>query len=110
MAATHDFDARIGQLIAAGASNKQIRHARMRRARFLATHTDAEWEALKAEFDHRCVRCGRGDCNLEKDHKVPVYQGGSDGIDNIQPCCAWCNAAKGPETTDWVAIRRRDGF
>jgi 5-methylcytosine-specific restriction endonuclease McrA len=47
---------------------------------------------------------------LERDHIVPIYQGGSDAITNIQPLCKRCNCAKGPETTDWAQRRREHGF
>lgn len=101
---------RIAEIKAAGEPHSRLRAARMALARFRGRHTKEEWEALKAEFNHRCVRCGREGYNLERDHIKPVYQGGSDGIDNIQPLCAWCNTAKGPETTNWANIRRERGF
>jgi hypothetical protein len=91
----------------------------MRAARLLGTHTKEEWEALKNEFNHHCVRClganvkwrkgivgGEPDYHLDKDHITPVCLGGDDSISNIQPLCAWCNASKGPEVTNWVKIRR----
>lgn len=82
-----------------GRSNSEIRQERLTEARAKATHTQAEWEALKEACGGRCVRCG-GDGRVEKDHIVPLYQGGSDGIENLQPLCAKCNASKGRETTD----------
>jgi len=88
--------------------NKELRRQRMVEARKKGTHTTEQWEALKAEFGHVCLRCGRQGYHLDKDHIVPVYQGGSDGIENIQPLCAWCNAGKGPDATNWVAIRREE--
>jgi len=85
--------------------NKAIRRTRLAFARSLGTHTPEQWEWLKAFFDHRCVRCGRSGYHLDKDHIVPIYQGGSDGFNNLQPLCAWCNAAKGPENFNWVLYR-----
>ncbi len=82
----------------------------MRAARAKGRHTKAEWVALKTEFKGCCVRCGSSAYNVERDHIVPVYQGGSDSIENIQPLCARCNASKGPETTNWKALRREVGF
>lgn len=86
--------------------HKQRRRERIAAARALGTHTAAEWESLKAEFGYRCLRCGREGYHLDKDHIIPVYQGGSDAIGNIQPLCAWCNAGKGPDATNWVELRR----
>lgn len=82
----------------------------MAAARQLGTHTQAEWEALKAEFQDRCVCCGTDQRNVEKDHIIPIYQGGSDSITNIQPFCATCNCRKGSDSFDWAAYRRVHGF
>lgn len=80
--------------------NRLKRAARMRAARAKGTHTKLEWQLLILACGKRCVRCGR-EGRVERDHIEPVYQGGSDGIENIQPLCAWCNASKGPENKDF---------
>ena len=81
------------------------RSERLAAARSKATHTPDEWLKLKAFCRHLCVKCG-SDGPLVKDHIVPVYQGGSDGIENLQPLCNRCNSSKGPDTTD----HRPDGW
>ena len=86
------------------------RKQRMVEARSKGTHTKQEWKALKAEFNNRCVKCGTDEYRVEKDHIIPVYQGGSDSIDNIQPLCARCNASKGAENFNWKDYRRKHGF
>lgn len=83
-----------------------VKNARNRRLRMIAArekghHTKAEWEEMKAFFDDRCVRCGIPSCWIEKDHIIPIYQGGSDSIKNLQPLCHTCNRQKGPEDIDW---------
>jgi 5-methylcytosine-specific restriction endonuclease McrA len=90
--------------------NKYLRKQRMIAACAKGTHTPEEWEALKAEFNNRCVRCRTDEYPVEKDHIQPVYAGGSDSIDNIQPLCARCNAHKGPEDFNWKEYRRVCGF
>lgn len=72
--------------------------------------SDDEWNELIDEFDGRCVRCGLEGYHLDRDHIIPYYQGGSPTIENIQPLCAWCNASKGPETTNWKKFRREYGW
>lgn len=94
----------------AGSLSGTTRSERLAAARKKGTHTGLEWLALVQEFGGRCVRCGRHGHNPEKDHIVPLYQGGSDGIDNIQPVCARCNASKGPEDVNWADYRRVHGF
>lgn len=89
---------------------RRRRADRLSAARQLGTHTAEEWAALVARFAGRCVRCGIRPHAVEKDHIKPLYQGGSDGIDNLQPLCARCNCAKGPETTNWAAYRDAHGF
>jgi 5-methylcytosine-specific restriction endonuclease McrA len=78
------------------------RPARMAAARAKGRHTDVEWFFLRRFCGNKCVRCGakRDDGYVERDHITPIYQGGSDAIENIQPSCARCNASKGPEAVD----------
>lgn len=87
-------------------SHAQKRAKRLKAARKKATHTIGEWIALVEEFRGKCVRCFCECHSPVKDHIVPIYQGGSDGINNIQPLCHRCNSAKGPERTNWVEFRR----
>lgn len=86
-------------------SNAGIRAERMRNARAQGTHTRDDWLALVAFCGGKCVMCGNSG-HLDRDHIKPVYQGGSDSIENIQPLCAACNAGKGADSTD----RRPDGW
>lgn len=79
--------------------SSKTRSERLAEARKKATHTTAEWESLLSICGNLCVRCGSEE-NIRKDHIVPIYQGGSDGIDNLQPLCQSCNSSKGPDTTD----------
>lgn len=90
--------------------HRTLRSRRLATAREKGQHTNEEWMALVKEFGGRCVRCWRMvPKHIVKDHIVPICQGGSDGIDNLQPICARCNAQKGPETTNWVERRRAVG-
>lgn len=82
---------------------------RRRRARLALTpgaHTEAEWRALKARYDHHRLRCGRREpaVLLTRDHVIPLGEpGASDRIDNIQPLCGPCNAWKGRRALDFRA-------
>lgn len=80
-------------------NNADLRKARMAAAREKGTHTADEWRALVDACGAACVQCGAEGATV-KDHIVPVYQGGSDAIDNLQPLCTSCNSSKGPATAD----------
>jgi 5-methylcytosine-specific restriction endonuclease McrA len=80
--------------------NKAKRHERLAEARKLGRHTELEWSALQRFCGPACLKC-REPKPLVKDHIIPIYQGGSDAIENIQPLCARCNQAKGPEAIDY---------
>ena len=82
--------------------------AKLRQSRIKAnggSHTSREWSSLLAQSP-TCAVCGRlwhaipprPDSRYKhtwtKGHKVPVYQGGSDSIDNIQAECYECNFRK----------------
>lgn len=92
-----------------GREAKEKRSQRLADARQKGTHTPDEWLALLGIFG-ACVKCGAANESLVggkcvKDHIVPIYQGGSDAIDNIQPLCRNCNSAKGAETIDYRGSR-----
>lgn len=80
--------------------------------RVLAFHAEgeyflAEWEALKARFNHQCVRCGVREpfVKLTADHIVPLLLGGSNNIRNIQPLCQPCNSRKHLGVLDYRILR-----
>lgn len=52
-------------------------------------------EVLKRD-NYKCVECGaiKEDTTLHVDHIVPVAQGGSDELDNLQTLCKSCNLSK----------------
>lgn len=80
--------------------NRDKRRARMANSKALGTHTEEQWTALVDFCGRKCVKCSLPE-STDKDHIKPVYQGGSDAIDNLQPLCASCNASKGAEAIDY---------
>lgn len=58
---------------------------------------------MKVFFRNTCCKCfGESKLvNVEKDHIIPLYQGGSNHITNLQPLCARCNSSKGKENIDY---------
>jgi 5-methylcytosine-specific restriction endonuclease McrA len=78
----------------------------VRRARKLAaegSHTDSEWQALKTHYGNKCLCCGKSEpeIKLTRDHVIPLTQGGTDSIDNVQPLCARCNSKKNNKHIDY---------
>lgn len=68
----------------------------------LSRTSAAEWKRLhrlaKQRLPYRCAQCGAepvtGRGGLELDHVVPVAEGGTDGLDNLQWLCPSCHAEK----------------
>jgi hypothetical protein len=98
------------------------RVARLKAAMASGNHTFEEWSFLQAYCGGKCVGCGARfilareageyllpDATREpwewerftKDHVKPLFCGGSNSIDNIQPMCRGCNSAKGTSERDW---------
>lgn len=74
------------------------RHARLKKNG--GKHTEVEWLALCQLYNGCCLACKRK-AKLTKDHIIPVVNGGTDAIDNIQPLCKRCNSRKGTKTIDY---------
>lgn len=98
-------DAGRGGAVAKWRNQERVRAGYVSRARRLAEgrakgrHSKAQWAAMLTICGGRCARCGGADA--VKDHIEPLYQGGSDAIENLQPLCMSCNSAKGPEVKDY---------
>ena len=60
------------------------------------SHTFAEWENLKAQYNWTCPCCDKREpeIKLSQDHIIPLSKGGSNNIENIQPLCRLCNSKK----------------
>jgi 5-methylcytosine-specific restriction endonuclease McrA len=82
---------------------EQVRTRRNRKYQAEGSHSEAEWEALKAKYTYTCLRCGRQEpeITLTRDHVIPITQGGSDWITNIQPLCHICNSSKNNKSIDY---------
>lgn len=81
---------------------------RLRKARRDARKRGAEGNFSKAEFlelceqhGNACLACGADWELLEADHVVPLTQGGTNWISNIQPLCRSCNASKREQHIDY---------
>lgn len=76
----------------------------LKEARRRGRHTPAQWWMMLDYCNHMCLAChAPGDGRLvvlTKDHVVPISQGGSDGIENLQPLCFDCNARKRASNCD----------
>lgn len=77
------------------------RRARLSQAE--GSFTAQEWEELKARYGNICLRCGRGEpeVQLTPDHVVALAAGGRNDIGNIQPLCRSCNSSKGARNIDY---------
>lgn len=70
---------------------KARRYAREKNAE--GSHTFEQWNLLKESVNNKCVKC-KEKKPLTKDHIIPLSEGGTDYIANIQPLCRNCNSKK----------------
>jgi 5-methylcytosine-specific restriction endonuclease McrA len=66
------------------------------------TLTNEQWEYVLSLYDHKCLCCGTK-YNITVDHIVPLSEGGSHSMSNVQPLCDSCNSRKGTKSTDYRA-------
>jgi 5-methylcytosine-specific restriction endonuclease McrA len=86
----------------AGNSPEKVRQAKANylRKRRAARHasrgnfTVQEFKELCEIYGNKCLACGDTRAPLKADHVVPLTNGGSDTISNIQPLCGSCNREK----------------
>lgn len=55
-----------------------------------------QWKLLKEQYGYCCPVCGKyePEITLTPDHIIPLFKGGSNYIENIQPLCRSCNCKK----------------
>lgn len=80
-------------------AKNQRRRERMREVG--GKYSAAEFKSLCDRYDNRCLACGRQDVKLTADHVIPLAQGGSNDISNVQPLCLSCNSIKGERVVDY---------
>jgi 5-methylcytosine-specific restriction endonuclease McrA len=74
---------------------------RLREEQADGQYTEQEWSDLKVKYSNCCLRCGSTEKQIVADHIQPMYRGGSNGIENIQPLCWECNLWKGLKIIDF---------
>ena len=79
---------------------------RARRKGAAGTHSFKEWMKRVQIFRWRCFYCSKklSGKSLTKDHRVPLFAGGSDAVTNLVPACKSCNSAK-RDRLNWKATR-----
>lgn len=83
---------------------KVVEYRQRRRARHVGasgSYRPSDWEALCYCYDNMCLCCGATHTPLTVDHIIPISQGGTNDLDNLQPLCQSCNSAKGVNTIDY---------
>ncbi len=85
-----------------------IRQAQMREARALGRHTDQQWEDMRFRYDNACLACKDAKGFVTRDHIIPISEGGTDAIENIQPLCLSCNVGNKSFTDYRIGDPRTD--
>ncbi len=75
---------------------KRLENYRRRSKLPNGSHTWAEWDLLKKQYNCTCPMCGKSELEIKltEDHIIPLSKGGSNNIENIQPLCGSCNSKK----------------
>jgi hypothetical protein len=92
---------------------RMARHVRRIRAvARLGSWTLAQWEALKASFNNRCLKCGLSEAQLavlsrrlSPDHVRPLAKEGTNDLSNIQPLCHGKGGCNNRKHTKWIDYR-----
>ena len=61
--------------------------------------TDVTISILKEKYGNKCAYCGNDVTDsFEIEHKLPLFRGGQNNIDNLALSCESCNRKKGKKT------------
>jgi len=82
------------------ASRIPTKGKRTNRMQNAGTFPQKEWQSLCRVHGQRCVKCGSVG-RLTVDHVLPLSQGGTNDIHNLQPLCRSCNSLKGIQHIDY---------
>jgi hypothetical protein len=82
-------------------ARQQVDRRQARKVGAVGRHTRREWSALCDRYGNKCLRCGATDRPLTRDHVIPLYLGGTDYTENLQPLCGPCNSMKGLRVADY---------
>lgn len=86
-----------------GNKERHLVYSANRRARNRGAEGDftlQEWNFVVDFYNNICLSCGI-DKPLTKDHIKPLFKGGSNYIENLQPLCMSCNLSKHTKTIDY---------
>jgi len=61
--------------------------------------SEKDWAETKEYFEWKCAYCGASDCEIVRDHAIPIsrYKLGEHRLGNIVPACKRCNNKKGEQ-------------
>jgi len=76
------------------------RQRRVRIREVGGTITTSEWESVLEKYGPSCLCCEEIK-PLTMDHVIPISEGGTHTVDNVQPLCLSCNSSKGTKTIDY---------
>jgi 5-methylcytosine-specific restriction endonuclease McrA len=76
-----------------------ISRLKKQRKRAAGVLTEADWNLVLEIYGDACLKCGKPEVTI--DHIVPVVDGGTNSIGNVQPLCGSCNSSKGPTFADY---------
>lgn len=85
-------------------SRYAVHRRRIRLLKAVGSHTEEQWQLLIKLTGNICVACKKPDSEVKLtiDHIKPLFVGGTDNIDNIQPLCRRCNSSKGIKVINYL--------
>lgn len=79
-----------------------ISRVKKHRRRAAGTLTVEDWQSVLSLYGDCCLACGADGVTI--DHVIPISQGGSNTVDNVQPLCGTCNTKKATKTIDYRPV------